>query len=219
MLTMDAVVPHGFDETFDLWPATLADGDPWDETYLYGGEVVLSGEASDAEVGTVVVMWAQYRHDERDEAALRSVWTPHEYLRRALGKEWSPDHVTDGGPRLRDDDSGVTIAPGCCCGLESWRSWLELLDGGRPVLGHAPVPRVEHDGPLVRMWPDDRDRTGPSLLLPVADLPGLLRSVHRDLRGFLPLVERWAVGHVPDLASALVAEMDATLRIREPLPW
>jgi hypothetical protein len=212
----DPVLLHGEDPTFDLWPATLAACVSWADPD--DGVIVLDGDTTPEEVGTVVAMWCDVRHDEGDGEVLRSVWTAEEYVRRALGTR-VPGDVTDGGLRLRDGESGVTILPGCCCGLEDWRYWLDVLDGGRPVLGHGPRPHVEHDGPVVRMWPDDQDRTGPHLVLPLADLPGVLVSVRRRMVDFLALVERWAEHRVPALAHALVSEMDASLRIREPLPW
>ncbi|MEV6757647.1 hypothetical protein [Streptomyces sp. NPDC051214] len=36
--------------------------------------------------------------------------------------------VAPGGLRVRDTDSGVTVQPGCSCGLENWRDWQVLQD-------------------------------------------------------------------------------------------
>ncbi|WP_246635843.1 hypothetical protein [Actinoplanes hulinensis] len=111
------------------------------------------------------------------------------------------------------DDS---IHPGCCCGLEDWREWLDLLDGGHPWLGHSPDPVVEHRGGTLRVWQDGktRDRYAD---IPRTDLFGMLRQVHRDLNAFLAVLGRWVAAHGAD--PALVTLIDQSLQISAPLGY
>ncbi|MGW6061665.1 hypothetical protein [Streptomyces sp. NPDC055189] len=125
--------------------------------------------------------------------------------------------VAPGGLRLRDTETGVTALPGCCNGLENWRDWLDLLDGEEPWLGHDPTPGVEHLGATVRLWPDGDDREGIPILLPLAQLPALLRSVQEQLVGFLSSVEEWTTRYAPPLATAVAAKLSEDLAIGGPL--
>ncbi|NES13679.1 MULTISPECIES: hypothetical protein [Micromonospora] len=97
-----------------------------------------------------------------------------------------------GGLRLDDRDTGATVSPGCCAGLEDWREWTAALDGGTPWLGHDPGPRVEVEGDLLRVWqhggPQPR---GPYVELSRPRLAELLRSAQADLSGFLARVDAW----------------------------
>ncbi|WP_156313234.1 hypothetical protein [Micromonospora sp. HK10] len=45
----------------------------------------------------------------------------------------------------------MSVTPGCCAGLEDWREWTSVLDGGQPWLGHDPGPEVEVRGALIRV--------------------------------------------------------------------
>jgi hypothetical protein len=43
-----------------------------------------------------------------------------------------------------------TISPSCCCGLETWREWIDFLKTGQsPWLGHDPSPWVEGLGDII----------------------------------------------------------------------
>lgn len=59
-----------------------------------------------------------------------------------------------GGLLARDTETGVSIPPSCCCGLEDWREWVSVPRGGQPWLGHSPTPWIEHLDGAVRIWPD-----------------------------------------------------------------
>ncbi|WP_405462089.1 hypothetical protein OG786_05655 [Streptomyces sp. NBC_00101] len=125
--------------------------------------------------------------------------------------------IAPGGLLLRDTTTGVALAPGCCFGLENWRDWLDLAHGEEIWLGHDGAPRLEHRGTLIRMWPG----TGPHAQLPLefdrAELPGLLRTVHEKLNGFLALAGQWASPYAPALATALMTRLGEDLHITAPL--
>ncbi|MFD6950648.1 hypothetical protein A6A08_03945 [Nocardiopsis sp. TSRI0078] len=206
MLMMDVILDARPAPGFDLWPTARIPA---------GRASVLSGNLAPAEVGTALAAWADRNHDDEDGEALASAPTTVDYLRRALAKEPS---IAPGGLRLRHTGNGITLSPGCCCGLEDWREWLFLLDGDLPWTGHSPDPRMEHHGDTVRIWPDEDDATGVPLVLPLAELPGLLRSAQREMTAFLTLVERWAGHHAPGMGPVLRARLDADLHITKPLP-
>ncbi|WP_318218799.1 hypothetical protein [Streptomyces sp. SCL15-6] len=126
--------------------------------------------------------------------------------------------IAPGGLRIRDTASGVTVAPGCCSGLEDWRDWLGLVNGEEPWLGHDPTPHIEHLGAKVRLWPDEDPSEKSFIDLPLDQLPELLGSVRDQLVGFLAAVEAWAAQHAPALAARLVAKLDEDLAISAPLP-
>ncbi|WP_238009729.1 hypothetical protein KZZ52_08635 [Dactylosporangium sp. AC04546] len=97
--------------------------------------------------------------------------------------------IVHGGLRLADRRTGAVVVPGCCGGLEDWRDWLEILDGGSPWLGHDPWPKVEIDGDRARVWQDSSPLRGPYVDVPLGDLAALLLGVQRDLTDFLELLE------------------------------
>lgn len=97
--------------------------------------------------------------------------------------------IMQGGLRIADRRTGAVVVPGCCGGLEDWRDWLEILAGGSPWLGHDPSPKVEIDGDRARVWQDSNPVRGPYVDVPLADLPGLLLGVQRDLTAFLELLD------------------------------
>lgn len=125
------------------------------------------------------------------------------------------DRHSPGG--LRVASGGLVVQPGCCFGLEEWRTWLDVLDGEAIWLGHSPDAVMAHRGEVVRIWPDDDlvnpRRTGPHVDVPTAALPGLLRDVRRDLVGFLDALGAWARSVVPDRADRFVAAVDRRLVI------
>jgi hypothetical protein len=97
----------------------------------------LWGGMSDEEVGTIIAQTILYNRIEisTDVPAL---------LERIVRSE---NLVLPGGIRAIDDESQLTIEPGCCCGLETWREWLNFAEGGNsPWLGHDPDPWVERKG-------------------------------------------------------------------------
>ncbi|MEU6674280.1 hypothetical protein [Streptomyces sp. NPDC046925] len=201
---MDAVVETHGTRDFALWPVAEPPA---------GSLLPLSGDLSPHELGTAMAVLTSYNKGRRERGAA----DPEncvEQVRRLVTTECV---VAPGGLRLRDTATGVTALPGCCNGLENWRDWLELLDGGEPWLGHDPTPGMEHVGATVRLWPDGDDRQGLPISLPLAQLPLLLESVQEQLVAFLASVEAWATQYAPPLATAMVAKLGEDLAISAPL--
>lgn len=143
-----------------------------------------------------------------------------EQTRRLLEAEKA---IAPGGLRIRRTDIDVKAPPGCDCGLEDWREWLDVLTGETPWLGHDPSPRIEHADKLIRLWADGGEEAtkAPSVRpveIPVGDLVGILYSVRDAMHGFLSLTKQWATCHVPSLAMDLATKLDEDLAISAPLP-
>ncbi|MEU3641839.1 hypothetical protein AB0E59_00565 [Lentzea sp. NPDC034063] len=167
-----------------------------------GSHVALSGRMSQDEVGAVLAAIADYNSGEEDEPA------PLHGLLEADGV------IMAGGLVVRDAGSGVAIEPGCCTGLEDWREWRNLADGGALWNGHSPGVAVEFGDDAVRMWHHPAPVDGPVCVIPLVDLTAHLEGVRRDLLGFLERVREWA----PDgLGDALAARFDEEFRISAPL--
>ena len=196
-----------FDATgFRAWP--VAD--------LPAGHLLaLSGDLSARETGTAVATLADYAARPNGDEPLAG--NPRDCL---LGLAEAELAVSAGGLRIREPATGAEIRPGCCCGLEDWREWWVLMDGGEPWLGHE-AARVEFSGSCVRLWPA-HGYAAASRKVPVeirsADLPAMLRAAQEQLAGFLARVEQWAHSYAPELASVLRAKLDRDLGITAPLP-
>jgi hypothetical protein len=111
------------------------------------------------------------------------------------------------------------LYPSCCCGLESWREWLDAMTtGGSPWLGHDPAPWLEISGGLVTIWPDGGLSGGakgeqPFCKLPVAECALQLQRVEGDISKFLNVLRGWVTEHDPSRAEALVAHLDQRLSL------
>ncbi|MET9227660.1 hypothetical protein [Lentzea sp. NPDC003310] len=168
---------------------------------MTGSHIELSGQMSREKVDAALAAIAEYNRDEDGTGSCAGL----------LEQECL---IMAGGLRVRDTATGVQVEPGCCAGLEDWRQWLWLADGERPWLGHSPEPGLEFRDGAALLWQDSGRVDGPACEIPIADVPGHLESVRRDLAGFLDLVRRWA----PDgLGDALAARFDAEFRVSEPL--
>lgn len=208
MLIVDAVLEAADTRDFSGWP--VADLPPY-------GLLAVSRRMSLPEVGTAMATLADYNSpaDETD----RQATSAGERIRRLLDAETV---IAPGGLRLHDTDLDVTVSPGCCCGLESWREWLDVLEGEVPWFGHDPSPRIEHAGPVIRIWPDGADATqspsGRPIEISVGELARTLHTVRDGLHGFLSRTEKWAASLAPSLAGGLTAKLDRDLFISAPLP-
>lgn len=132
--------------------------------------------------------------------------------------------ITAGGLRVRDEDTGTAVVPGCCAGLEGWRDWLEVCAGASPWLGHDPDPEVEAVGDLLRVWQNGGPNrhhgpwAGIHVDLRRAALPHLLREVRQDLVDFLAAIASWAGrGGLGRRGDALVEAVDHSFSISAPL--
>ncbi|MFI0739247.1 hypothetical protein ACH4PU_14315 [Streptomyces sp. NPDC021100] len=209
MLTVDIVLETADTTGFTAWRvAALPPYRP----------LALTGRMTPDEVGSALAALTRHTLGTSDNDNLPAP-DATALVRRLLAEE---EITADGGLRFHHTGLGVTVRPGCCCGLADWRDWLTLAEGETPWLGHDPTPRVELTGTTVLLWPDGGFAPEPPptrpVAVPLAHLPGLLRSARDDLRGFLDLVARWASRHIPDQAAELTSRLDTDLASGTPLP-
>lgn len=115
---------------------------------------------------------------------------------------------------MTDNATGtVFVEPGCCSGLETWRDWLEVLDGtGCCYFGHDPSSMAERAGDSVRLTLDAYgEEDSPVIELPVDQLRTLVTGAQRDLQDFLNLAGSWAEQHLPAHAAAVTAALARAL--------
>ncbi|MGW7004520.1 hypothetical protein ACWGCW_17290 [Streptomyces sp. NPDC054933] len=201
MIVIQPVLETGALADFEFWP--VAEQPPY---HL----MPLSGALGAAEVGTVVATIAGYNSSRGHSGPASPAAS---FLSPLLHTE---GFIAPGGLRIQDTGTGTAVAPGCCCGLEGWRGWLEVADGREMWLGHDPTPWTEHLGETVRLHPDG-ERPGPMMEIPRARLSRLLTTVQQDLADFLLLIAAWAEQHSPGTAEALVDAFDRSLQITAPL--
>ncbi|GGP91404.1 hypothetical protein GCM10010278_82090 [Streptomyces melanogenes] len=200
---MEAVLETYVAADFALWPF---DDSPADRF------LALSGDLSSREVGTAMAVLTNCNKGHRERRA-RDPQDSMEQVRRLVTAERV---VAPGGLRVRDTATATVVSPGCCCGLENWRDWHELMNGETPWLGHDPTPRVEHLGETARLWPGGECFDGLPIDLPLTQLPELLGGVQDQLGGFLTSVEEWAAQYAAPLAAVVVAKLDEDLSIAAP---
>jgi hypothetical protein len=192
MLTLEAVVEYDYDrEPWTLWKRAEDSLENW---------LRLSGEMTLEEVGTVLCRLARYSFRCEDEdihtLSAAAIFT-HLVNAEAL--------ILQGGLRLSDTATGVTVLPGCCCGLEHWRNWWDMTEPAtwnttRLWLGHDPhayIERLPGDGTSLRVWADEQE-SAPHIDLSAETLPPLLHNVQRDLEGFLQRLAEWTAAVAPD---------------------
>ncbi|MEU9100780.1 hypothetical protein [Streptomyces sp. NPDC048361] len=191
-------------DDFALWPV----GEH--ESYGY---LVLNGELTPAEVGTAVMRIADCNAVEAEEEGEGPCAT--DPLGAFLhGLLTSPRPLAAGGFRVTDNTTAaVYVEPGCCNGLETWRDWLEMLDGaGSAHFGHDPSSVAERVGDVVRLTLDAHGTDGgPVIELSVDHVRELAAHVQQDMRDFLRLAGTWAEQHLPAHAAATTAALARTL--------
>ncbi|MFC3454323.1 hypothetical protein [Amycolatopsis speibonae] len=184
---------------FALWPVAEV------ESF---GHLALSGELTPLEVGTA--MMSIVADNDIDPEHNDRPPRPSDPLESFLHGLLTFDTLfAAGGLRVTDSATGVTLLPGCCNGLEDWREWYQVLDGGghRIGFGHDPDPMAERHGETVRLTVDAEQRDSPVIELPAVDLRRLLGKAERDLAGFLALATDWAGQHLPRHAVSVVAAL------------
>jgi hypothetical protein len=188
-------------EGFGLWPLADVDAGAGAGAYL-----PLSAGMDAREIGTAVAVLVRYL-DADDECAEAA-----EALRGLLERDgW----IAPGGLSVHDTESGITLTPGCCFGLESWREWLDVRDGEEIWLGHGPSAAIDHDSDQIRLrWRAGVESGTRSISFPRKALGPLLAGVQQDLVGFLTGLTDWAERYVPDLAHDLVARFDEEFAVR-----
>lgn len=203
VIVMQPVLEISAADDFALWPV----GEH--ESYGY---LVLDGELTPAEVGTAVMRIADCNDFESDE---EHGPCPTDPLGAFLhGLLTMPNLFAAGGFRVTDNATDtVFVEPGCCSGLETWRDWLEMLDGsGCAYFGHDPSSVAERVGDTVRLTLDAYAKDGsPVIELPVDQVRALVTGAQQDLRDFLGLAGTWAEQHLPTRAAAVTAALARAL--------
>ena len=173
----------------------------------YPEMIRLSSSSSEAEVAAVVAQLTVYGGTDKTPLTMEQLVN-------------EPVRILPGG--LQAVSGETVIAPSCCCGLETWREWIDLLKGGgSPWLGHDPAPWVEKlkgsfvvhsDGGLGE---DGGPVTGvvTQISFSRSELEAAVELVQTDLAGFLMRLEDWARGHKPDFTRAFVSAFDRWFQI------
>lgn len=215
VIIIEPVIETSDAREFTAWPVSAR---------LGSEELVLSGELAPADIGTVIAVIAVYNHDHiTPPGAEDNHLAPARLIQRITQAE---SLIAPGGLRVRDTATGLTVKPGCCCGLEDWPEWNQVAAGHSPWLGHNPAPWTEHLGHAIRVWPDGGDETPnaapPAGVLPVeipaSDFPRLIAGAHQQLQGFLDLLEPWAIRLAGPTASSLGPALATQFHVSWPAP-
>jgi hypothetical protein len=217
VIIIEPVIQTSAARGFTAWPVSARTGP---------GYLALSGELAPADVGTVIAVIAVYNRgritppgEEDDDHP-----APARLIQRIAQAE---SLITSGGLRVRDTDTGLTVDPGCCHGLEDWQEWNQVAARQSPWLGDSPAPWTEHLGHAIRVWPGDceelpRDAAPPAGIPPieilVSDLPRLVASACRQLQGFLDLLEPWALPLAGSAAGSLGPALATHFHVNWPAP-
>ncbi|MFD1936240.1 MULTISPECIES: hypothetical protein [Nonomuraea] len=190
MVIVDAVLETYDADGFTAWPIAQPSNDRL---------LALSGLLSPAEVGTAMAVIFSYNGIPVTHAANLTDAHLEQHLAKAEGL------IAPGGLRFRDTTTGVSIAPGCCFGLENWRDWWDVTRGQEPWLGHGPTPHITHLGHVIQLRQHDGDS---SIEISRGELASLLTTARQHLAGFLNLARQWATATTPALADRLISALD-----------
>ncbi|SFT21732.1 hypothetical protein [Streptomyces sp. ok210] len=200
---MQPVLEVSAADDFALWPVREH------ESYGY---LVLNGELTPAEVGTAVMQIADCNDFEPEE---EHGPCPTDSLGTFLhGLLTMPDLFAAGGFRVTDKATDIVfVEPGCRNGLETWRDWLEVLNGtGYSYFGHDPSSTAERLGDIVRLTLDAHETdSSPVIELSVDQIRTLVTGAQQDLQDFLSLAETWAEQHLPAYAAAVTVALARAL--------
>lgn len=178
LIQMQAVIEAPYYEGEFFCPWKIPEFQPFSMIRLYG-------EMTYPEIGLIFAQLAQYNQIELS-GDKQSV------LKQLLEAE---NLVLPGGIQVVCESQN-TISPSCCCGLETWREWIDFLKTGKsPWLGHDPSPWVEMQGDVIRIWSDGGIEpvcNAFHINVSRAHFAKTLILVERDLQAFLFCIESWA---------------------------
>jgi hypothetical protein len=181
------------------WPWVVSDRSPFSFVHLGAG---ISAE----DIGLVFAQLVDYNHIEgQDTEALQTGIIEAEGL------------LLPGG--LQTSYGNQEINPGCCCGLETWREWEQVLKGGSPWLGHDPAPWVELCGNAVRVWSDgglNERRDAFSIAFECQHFEAEFERAGKELRAFLTLSAAWAQSAGFSDVGAICRKLDRCFAISGP---
>ncbi|QYC38387.1 hypothetical protein Nocox_03795 [Nonomuraea coxensis DSM 45129] len=196
MVIVNAVLETYDADGFTAWPIAQPSNDRL---------LALSGLLSPAEVGTAMAVIFNYNHIPVAHAASLTDAHLDQHLAEAEGL------IAPGGLLFRDTATGVSIAPGCCSGLENWRDWWDVTRGQKPWLGHDPTPHITHVDNVIQLRQHDGNTA--SIEITRGELSRLLTTVQQHLTEFLNLARQWATATTPSMADRLISALDQYLLI------
>lgn len=197
-----------------LWPVVEApyrDGQsrwPWAVSDCPSFSFVrLGGAITAGDIGLVIAQLVAYNRIEgHDVGTLQAGIIEAESL------------ILPGG--LQTSLGDQEINPSCCCGLECWREWERVLDGGAgPWLGHDPAPWVEVSGNVVRVWSDGAMNHASdvfSIVFERSRFRAELDRAGKELRAFLERSAAWTRSAGFSDADAVCRKLDACFAISKP---
>jgi len=160
------------------------------------------GLSSD-EIGTIMFIACLYNHIDFQSSTVETI---NAFLA-------GDGFVLPGGLRFSEGHE-VKIIPGCCCGVEDWREWLEVPHGQNELwTGHDPAPEVEYIGNTVRIWQHAKADGVAYLDFERAVLEKHLKRVEADLKGFLIQLKKWTEDYAPGLGAQMVKYFSENMRI------
>lgn len=129
VIEMQPVLEMYQPKEFTLWSVA------WPKPFGY---LPLSGMLDPVEVGTAVMRIAEVNDvDPEDDRPPRPADPLGAFLHGLLTME---QLFAPGGLRITDTETGTTLVPGCCSGIEDSREWFTVIDGiPRPVIS-ATIP-------------------------------------------------------------------------------
>lgn len=136
MVIVDVVMETYDAVDFTAWPIAKPSSDRL---------LALSGRMSPADVGTAMAVIFSYNNIPVTQAADLTEAHLEQHLAEAGAL------IAPGGLRFLDTTTGVSIAAGCCFGLENWRDWWDVARGQEPWLGHDPTPHITHVGRVIKL--------------------------------------------------------------------
>jgi len=85
------------------------------------------------------------------------------------------------------------LFPSCCCGLESWREWTQIVqDGPSPWLGHDPDPWVDTKGSNA-IFHNGLKVENEDLEVSYSDLKRALIQTEKEFAAFLTTLRKWLI--------------------------
>ncbi len=211
MVRAEVVAYASVPEEFSAWPVSSR-----------AEQLVLDGRLSEDRTSLLVANLAWLARPERRPVMTRLRRRRHPPLERLTEPRAVVQRILDaaglstqGGVRLVDDATATVLDPGWCVQVDEWLDWADLLQGGSLVLGHHPELVVDVRGGTCVAWTtdrDDREDRGPlphepRVEFPVADVPGQIVGMRRDLATTIDGVGLWAATVVPDQADDLVVRL------------
>jgi hypothetical protein len=159
---------------------------------------------SDEEIGSVIITACLYNRIDIFPS-----------LTETLNAFLSLDSFILPGGLQFSEDGKVKVSPGCCCGIEDWREWLDVAHGKNSVwAGHDPSPWVEYIDDSVRIWQDERGKESSFVEIRIEEMTNQLRRIESDLRGFMVRPGKWTSYYAQNLESKIVEHFIKNMDIR-----